>query len=401
MQISIRSYLTAGTAAAVGATAIAMTPVAAGHMSLPAVQAPSVAQVTLAGFDSPISELLGTVILGSNYLFNELANPLALNTGGVPTWSFANFTGVLPAALGLPALGGYSSVGLVPQIIDDALPIISQLGYNGSNYLQAALTGFAGAGVSISEGIWNAAGDLLSFDIPGAINTLISSVSNAGTLALAAGQYVLTNVITKATAVVEFLVDEIPTLIGATVGQVSLLVGALIKPITDAIDAFGAPNPLEGAWNALVDGYLGASGLPGTILNLTIGAGVQTGPIAGLPDIAENFVPSVRTVVQGAVKGIANALATEPAAPTAAVRGAAPAAAALEVSAADVKADAGAAVEAPAAEVSAEAGDSAAGGDAPAAEVTTPKAPTRGATAGDSGTEKAPVKHRVSRKAAD
>ena len=53
MQISLRSQLIAGTAAVVGASAIAMTPVTAAHISLPSVQVPSAAQVVLAGFDSP------------------------------------------------------------------------------------------------------------------------------------------------------------------------------------------------------------------------------------------------------------------------------------------------------------------------------------------------------------
>ena len=60
MQISLRSHLIAGTAAVVGASAIAMTPVMGAQLSLPAINVPTVAKVTLAGLDSPISELLGS-----------------------------------------------------------------------------------------------------------------------------------------------------------------------------------------------------------------------------------------------------------------------------------------------------------------------------------------------------
>src|SRR5262245_5913886 len=60
MQISIRSQLIAGTAAVVGASAIAMTPVTPANLAMPDLQLPSAAQVSLAAFDSPLSQLLGT-----------------------------------------------------------------------------------------------------------------------------------------------------------------------------------------------------------------------------------------------------------------------------------------------------------------------------------------------------
>ena len=61
MQISLRSQMIAGTAAVVGASAIAMTPVTPvgqANLAMPDLQIPSAAQVALAGFDSPLSELL-------------------------------------------------------------------------------------------------------------------------------------------------------------------------------------------------------------------------------------------------------------------------------------------------------------------------------------------------------
>ena len=176
MQISLRSQLIAGTTAIVGASAIAMTPVTGAHLSLPSVQVPSSAQVAMAAFSSPLAQLSLTTLLHSTYLFNGDAQPagrveLGLfrvrgsgtgEQGGLP---------VLPAGLALPEAGGYSSVGLIPQIIDDALPIISQLGYNGSEYLNATATSVALAGVQLGEGITGAIEDLLSFDIPGALES--------------------------------------------------------------------------------------------------------------------------------------------------------------------------------------------------------------------------------------
>jgi len=373
VQISLRSHLIAGTAAVVGASAIAMTPVMGAQLSLPAINVPTVAKVTLAGLDSPISELLGSVILGGQLLFNtsqdvsdaDLWGPTAFQQGGFP---------IFPAALGTDALGGYSSIGLLPQIIDDALPITRQLGINGSDYLNVAVAGLSAAGIALSEGVWNAAGQLLTLDIPGALATLAASISAAGTLALGSGAYVLSGVVTRAQAVVEAVIGSLPLIIGSVVAQLNLVVNTTIGVVTDTF----AATTFEDGWNAAIDGIFGATGIPGTILNVTIGAGQQTAPITTFPpteaDIAAAYVPSVRTVVQSAVKGVANALATP--VPTAVA--AAPAASAASARAAAV--EAAPAAEAPAAD-SSEAAPAAEAAEAPAAEVAAPKPARKAARA--------------------
>jgi len=351
------------------------------QLSLPSIALPSVANVALAGLDSPISELLGTVILGSQYLFNTTANPLL--AASWPSAGFGTAFGVppvnyplLPGALGASTAGGYSSVGLVPQIIDDALPAISQLGYNGSDYLAVSAAGLGGAGYLLSEGVWNAAGELLTLNIPGAISTLVSSVQAAGSLALASGAYVLGGVVARAEAVVNYLVSELPALIGGTVAQVTTLVNSVVKVVTNTVGAIGAGN-LEGAFNSVVDGVFGVTGVPGTLLNLTIGAGVQYAPIAtpNAAGVAAAFAPSVRTEVQSLVKGVATALATpNPVSPpVASVRKAARSAASVARSAASVAAPA----------VAAPAGDSSAAADssAPAEKPATHRASRQAARA--------------------
>ena len=350
MQISLRSHLIAGTAAVVGASAIAMTPVMGAQLSLPSINVPTVAKVTLAGLDSPISELLGSVIVGGQLLFNtsqdvsdaDLWGPTAFQQGGYP---------IFPAALETDALGGYSSIGLLPQIIDDALPITRQLGINGSDYLNTSVFGLSAAGVALSEGVWNAAGQLLTLDIPGALQTLGNSISAAGTLALASGAYVLSGVVARAQAVLEAVTGSLPLLIGSTVAQISLVVSKTIQVVTDTF----AATSFEGGWNAAVDGIFGATGIPGTLLNITIGAGQQTAPITTYPpteaDIAAAYVPSVRTEVQSLVKSVANALATPVpvSPPVASVKKAVRSAAAARTAAVE----AAPAAEAPAAESSA------------------------------------------------
>ena len=308
----------------------------------------------------------------------DLWGPTAFQQGGVPFF---------PAALQADALGGYSSIGLLPQIIDDALPITRQLGINGSDYLNVAVAGLSAAGIALSEGVWNAAGDLLTLDIPGALATLAASISAAGTLALGSGAYVLSGVVTRAQAVVEAVIGSLPLIIGATVAQLSLVVNTTIGVVTDTF----AATTFEDGWNAAIDGIFGATGIPGTILNVTIGAGQQTGPIeygfvAPVPpdpapdftptdeEIAANYVPSVRTVVQSAVKGVANALAT----PVPGAVAAAPAASAASARAAAV--EAAPAAEAPAAD-SSEAAPAAEAAEAPAAEVAAPKPARKAARA--------------------
>lgn len=292
MQISLRSHLIAGTAAVVGASAIAMTPVVAQHdLALPAIQSPAASvAVQLAGYDSPISELFRSLGQANNFIFgsgNTLADyPFIQSPGGLAI---------------IQAGYNFNAAGIFPQIINDAAPILRQLGTNGSAYLDSTFNALYQIGFDLSEGVWNAAGDLATLNFTGAVNTLIAAVQSAGATALQAGNYVLTNVIAKATA----LASSIPTLanlvVGAVTGQAQVLAGAVVTFANSVVAAVQTGNP-ETIWNTVVDGLVGPTGLPGVINALTVGAGVQTGPAT--------VVPSVRGVIQATVKGITAALAT-------------------------------------------------------------------------------------------
>ena len=362
MQISLRSHLIAGTAAVVGASAIAMTPVMGAQLSLPSINVPTAANVTLAGLDSPISELLGSVILGGQLLFNIDSNAADSASWGPSAFPFPGgsvITGQLVQA-GIyngPDLG----IGVLPQIIDDALPIIRQLGINGSDYLNNTVSGLSAAGIALSEGVWNAAGELLTLNIPGALSTLVNSIGQAGSIALATGGYVLANVVNRLQAVVGVVVGSLQPLIQATVAQVLTVAGSIQRVVQNTI----AAGTFEGGWNAAIDGIFGATGVPGTILNVTIGAGQMVAPLSD----PNPFVPSVRTVVRTAVLGISDALAT----PLPAAAAAAPAAAAKKAarSAASVRSTA-AAVAAPAAEAAAPAAEAATGDSAAVAASSAP-----------------------------
>ena len=339
MGTSVRSHLVAVTATIVVTGAVAVTPV----QRLPAIEMPPTAMVTLAGFVSPLSEVFGTLSLASTYLFSP-ANPTSADAW--PSAQFGSYWGdppvaypVLPEILSEAALGGYSAVGLIPQIVNDGLPALRQLAINASDYLDTAVNAVATAGIAISQGVWNlpsavitATQEALGGDVAGALATLRAAIrgpiTTAGTALLAAGTYVLTGVTTRAAAVLAGLTSE--RAYGLAVGGVPLLIRTVVEIATTTVADLAALN-IEGAWNTAVAGLLGPSGLQGMGLNITIGAGVQTGPIAsGSPtqeELSANYIPGTRTAVQTNVKIVASGLAVPNPAPPVAPPVAAPSAA--------------------------------------------------------------------------
>ena len=327
MGMSVRSHLVAVTATIVVTGAVAVTPV----QRLPAIEMPPTAMVTLAGFVSPLSEVFGTLSLASAYLFSP-ADPTSADAW--PSAQFGTYWGdppaaypVLPEILSEAALGGYSAVGLIPQIINDGLPALRQLAINASDYLDTAVNAVATAGIAISQGVWNlpsavstATQEALSGDVAGALATLSAAIrgpiTTAGTALLAAGTYVLTGVTTRAAAVLAGLTSQ--RAYGLAVGGVPLLIRTVVEIATTTVADLAALN-IEGAWNTAVAGLLGPSGLQGMGLNITIGAGVQTGPIASSSptqeELSANYIPGTRTAVQTNVKIVAAGLAVPNPAP--------------------------------------------------------------------------------------
>ncbi|MCV7347601.1 hypothetical protein [Mycolicibacterium rhodesiae] len=309
-----------------------MTPVTQANLALPDLQMPSVSQVALAGFDSPLSELLGT--------FSSL-NQWVLSADNT-TAGYTDLGGLVSAGGVAIAKGGYqfNAVGLLPQIINDHLPIISQLGYNGAASLGSAANAATTIGLIASEGLWNLPGafvtatqQALSGDIPGAIATLQSAIVGpfvaAGQVALASANYMLDNAVARGTALLGAVPDLVNLVVQSSIGQAQVLAGTFSAVVQNVITGITNGNAEE-AWNAAVDGFFGPRGIPGAILNLTVGAGVQTD--------AATVVPSVRGVIQAAVHGVADALSQTGSAPpvpppAAAAKTASPSASALRVAA--------------------------------------------------------------------
>ena len=349
MQISVRSHLVAGTAAVVGAAAF-MAPVTAGQLALPVLATPSSGTIALAAFSNPIVALLGTADLAQTYALATFYNGGDAPTPGAgeANWPYAGMdqTGgdVLNYALYNNAeLGYYSFVGSVPQNVNMATPIIRQLETNVADYLNVGAAGLIAAGVALSNGVWDypqalvsAAQLALNGQFSEAFSVLVDAVvtplQSAANSLVSAGTYIVSNIATHLGAVVAALPQIVTTYVGAIAGSAALTAQTVAEIAQTWVSNVVALN-WEGAWNTAVDGYLGPSGLPGLALNLTLGAGVQTGPILDpSTDIATNFVPSFRTAGQAAVWSIAGALATE-AAPAAAVAPRTPAAAASRTAA--------------------------------------------------------------------
>lgn len=339
MQISLRSQMIAGATAVVGASAIAMTPIA------PAVSLPSLslskASVALAAFDNPFTALLNTGLVLGNYTLNGANTVPAVNWPGSGTNDFAAGIGALVNA-GLVDTGVVVP-GLLPNILEVPFPAATTLLSNLLGY------GFIGGAAALSAAgdvadiLWSIPAtalqvvtDLITLDFPAAIASITDAVAAAVVSAtdavntlVNATTLLVSSVVTKGSAVLDLLLTDLSALPTIITGQISVLTGAVTGIVQNVVSAISAPNPAEGVWNALVSGLLDATvsgSLPATVINLTYGAGVQFGPIVSA-DIP--FVPSVRTVGTGLATGIAEALNT----PVPPMSAAAPAESAAAVSA--------------------------------------------------------------------
>ena len=362
MHISLRSHLIAGIAAVVGTSAIAMTPALGAQVSLPSIAAPPLAKVALVGLDSPLTEILATVAVVNNDIFN------GADTYADYVWE--------------------PYQGLIPEFIYSALPIISQLGYNGASYIGGSVAALNNSATILSEAVWNlpgavitATGQAIGGDVSGALATLNNAtlvpLQAAGIEALTAGYAVLTSVISNIGAAIVTVPGIAQGLVTSTLGSLQAVAGAVVNIATQTVGALSTLD-LQTAWNVVVDGLLGpvgadgtvASSLPGTIEAVTIGPGL--GPLGNPNGYA---VPSLRMWAEQSNLQIANAIGANFPAPPASF--AAPVAAKKARSASAVRS--AAAATTPAAEVVA--GDGA------------------GTAVGGASAEK-PVKHRASRKAA-
>jgi hypothetical protein len=384
---TLRTHLIAGAAVVATAGAMTLAPVAAQQQ---AIHIPTVMPVSLAAFDNPFNAIIATATMAQNYIFGAYYNGGDAPTpgAGAANWTDAGFEQPGGDTLNYllyneTSLGYYTFVGTNAQGIWDNSPVTDQLGINISDYVNVGLDGVAGAATAISTGVWNfpsavvdAVQLALGGDFGAAISALGAAILNpitaAGESLLAAGSYVLANVINRAGAALAVLPQILTTYAAAAAGGADLLAVKQAE-ITQAVLSNLVSLNFEGAWNAAVEGLLGPTGTPGLALNLSIGAGVQIGPIASEADIPTNFVPSLRTAAQAATWSLQNALSTGPVLPTAATERPATARKAAAVAAVSAARSAAPAAQAGESAPAAQAGESAPAAQA-GASASSPKA---------------------------
>ena len=277
MEISVRSYLTAGTVAVVGAGAIALAPVVpATSPAALGVPAPAVADVALTAFSFSLSDVLG--LLG--------------NFG---------IGGALPDVLGsLPSLlPGDIVTAVVTEFVNQAGPLVTSAAWEALGYLGTAVTGlligpdsipsrFGGALANIPVVLATAVGSLTTGDIAGALQTI--------TTGLAAPITGITQAITDAAEAFQtYLATEFNDLLGALPGvllsAVQTVLGGNLQSLIDSIG---------GALSGLFGGLIPAASVRAASAVADVPAAAAAVPASVSVSIPETATESVAVTVDRA-----------------------------------------------------------------------------------------------------
>lgn len=297
MSVSVKSQIFTGLTSALGAGAVVLT------AALP----PATISVVPTAFDSPLGELLSTI----SYVNNDIWN-------------------------GADVFGDYEwepYQGLVPEVIYTALPVIAQLGFNGSAYIGGTVDALTTSAFILDQAVWNlpaalvtAAQQAIGGDITGAITTLTNAtivpIQDAVGYTVSQLSSIVSAVISNAAAVAGALPGIVQGLATTVVGGAQAVITAVVNIATQTVGAISTGD-IETAWNTVVDGLLGpvgadgtvASSLAGTIENLTLGPGL--GPLGNPNGYA---VPSLRMWGEQSQLQIANAIGGNYPVPAAAVK---------------------------------------------------------------------------------
>ncbi len=339
MQISLRSQMIAGTTALVGATAIAMTPIAPA-VSLPSLNVTKANVALMADLSNPITALVNTGGLLIDYLINGQYQLGA--GGGTANWGSGMGTnsGIGDIVNGLiynayvPSPGpGYlpaiKNVGIVPNFLSVPFPIGTQVVNNWLGYAGIVVDTGAQVLANLSNLIWAPVGVTIAIAqavltgnfaqiptiIQAAVQTAISGITDSITAVVSGVQEIAGSIVAKAQALVTNVSTALPALVATIQGQVTALSASVTTNLA-AITAAIAGGDITNIWNTTVASLLSPLGIPGTLLNLTLGAGVQ------LTADPTTYVPSVRATIQTLGQSVKGALGTAPAS-AAAVRSAA------------------------------------------------------------------------------
>ncbi|MGI9164335.1 MAG: hypothetical protein ACR2JI_15635, partial [Mycobacterium sp.] len=268
MQISLRSHMIAGTTALVGATAIAMTPIAPA-VSLPALS-PTKAAVELSALSNPITAVISTGGLAIDYLINS--NYTLGAGGGAANWGSGVNTNsgigdIVNATIynsylePLGYLPSIKAIGLVPNFLAVPFPIgisvvNNWLGYAGVivdtgaqvlGDLSSLVWAPVGITVAIAQAVLSGNFGAIPTIIQTGIQAGIAGVTDAIQATVAGAQYILGSVVAKASAVVNNLSTALPELIGVIQGQATALTASVTANV-GAITAALATGNIETIW---------------------------------------------------------------------------------------------------------------------------------------------------------
>ena len=273
MQLSLRSQLIAGVAA-LSATAVTVAPIA--QPDLLASPQQVAAAIQLSAFANPVTELLGTLALTSEFIFWQDSLPSPSDLFWPDSFYNSDFTFVYAPI----------NYGLLPDALNQfSSGALSAVLTNLSGYIDTTIYGATGVAIGVSDAVFNtpfalitAAQLALAGQVDAAIAELqaqiLAPLQDGIATGVQAGTYILNNVVANATTL---LTDTLPRLVSglvdATVEGTTLLVQTAIGVATDVVSNLASAN-IEGAWNAAVNGLLDpGTGLLGAVVALTVGVG--------------------------------------------------------------------------------------------------------------------------------
>ncbi len=268
MQISVRSYLTAGTVAVVGAGAIALTPVVT-TAPMPGLPAPAVAEVALTGLSLSLTDVLG------------LLDGLGI-VGAVPDF-LTSMGSLLPTDI---------VTAVVTEFVNQASPLLLATAGEVFDYLGAAIAGLISGPESIPVRFGDALaaipvtlGSALQSLGTGDLVTAIQTVSDG----LAAPVQGITAALTEAgQAFQAFLTTEFTGLVGALPGVLLAAVQTVITTnVQSLIDT--VTNALSGLLGGLVPGS--AAVVAGAGANMGAMAAIRASDSAAVAELPAAAVP--------------------------------------------------------------------------------------------------------------
>jgi hypothetical protein len=290
MNVSLRSQLVAGIAA-VGATAVAIVPIAQQDI-VPSAQR-VVASVELSGLVNPLAVALYRVSDVAFYTFDQsFFSDIPLEW---PDYFY-----------GANALYAPLNSGIIPDVVNQfSFGALSGLVNNLSGYTSAGVEAALELGAGVSDSVFNTPGavitavqQLAAGDPQAAIAALVTGIIDPirygiSYVAAAAGYVVenaLQNVRTVLTEFLPYLVRELVA--DSLVPGLQFMGTSLVDTVRTVFQDLAAGN-LEDAWNDATLGLLGLDGTVGQAIGLTIGPGIGE----EFEDFTRIVIPSGRAVL--------------------------------------------------------------------------------------------------------